>query len=86
MIKKRREIGAAPKYNIFTAVPVPILHRELRSKYKESRRELKINAFLCDSLRQFSFSSAVSVFLDSSNYETGYLITRFRRNENPFKL
>jgi hypothetical protein len=43
------------------------------SKYRESRStcpgftpgELKINAFLCDSLRQFSFNSAVSVFLDS---------------------
>ena len=43
--------------NIFTA--------EVMSKYKESRStrpgftlgELKINAFLCDSLRQFSFSS-----------------------------
>ena len=53
------------KCNIFTA--------EVMSKYKESRRELKINAFISDSLREFSFSSqwkigtgpAVSVFLDS---------------------
>jgi hypothetical protein len=58
-------VGLSKKSNIFTA--------EAMSKYKESRRGLKINEFLCDSLRQISFSSrckigtgpAVSVFLDS---------------------
>ena len=53
---------------------------------------LKINGFLCDSLRQISFTSAVSVFLDYPNKKPrlfkgrGFIMIYFLMDQSFFSM